>query len=192
MYAGLQPPAGGYNMKSSTPLICLLSVFMALGAASCGKKNLKAEGGKPGMVTDISATPALDVQGGDTGESGGNIREGEFAANEAILPVYFDFDGYGLSEELRKTLQKNAEVLKTRKDWLMVVEGHCDSRGTTEYNLALGQKRAKEVRAYYTRLGVPEASIGSISYGEEQPSCQEETDSCWARNRRADTKVKLK
>ncbi|OGR73785.1 MAG: hypothetical protein A2179_03375 [Elusimicrobia bacterium GWC2_63_65] len=165
---------------------------MALGAASCGKKNLKAEGGKPGMVTDISATPALDVQGGDTGESGGNIREGEFAANEAILPVYFDFDGYGLSEELRKTLQKNAEVLKTRKDWLMVVEGHCDSRGTTEYNLALGQKRAKEVRAYYTRLGVPEASIGSISYGEEQPSCQEETDSCWARNRRADTKVKLK
>ena len=179
-------------MKRATPVICLLSVSLALGAAACGKKNLRTEGAKNGMTTDIPAAPFLDSQGGDTAGSEGNIRGGEFAAHEALQPVYFGFDGYGLSEELRKTLQKNAETLKAHKDWLMVVEGHCDSRGTTEYNLALGQKRAKEVRAYYTRLGVPESSIGSISYGEEQPSCQEETDSCWAENRRADTKVKLK
>jgi peptidoglycan-associated lipoprotein len=179
-------------MKIATPVICFLSVFMALAAASCGKKNLKTEGLKNDMSTDIAAAPVLDILGGDGGGPEGNVRGGEFSAHEALLPVYFDFDGYGLSEELRETLQKNAETLKAHKEWLAVVEGHCDSRGTVEYNLALGQKRAREVRAYYTRLGVPEASIGSISYGEEKPSCGEETDSCWASNRRADTKVKLK
>jgi len=71
-----------------------------------------------------------------------------------------------------------------------LVEGHCDSRGTMGYNLALGQKRAKEVRDYYTRLGVPGSSIGTISYGEEKPSCEDETEECWGKNRKADTKVK--
>ena len=179
-------------MKTATPAICLLSIFVALGAISCGKKNLKAEGSKTDMGADIAAAPVLDIRDGDAAWSEGDIRRGEFAAHEALRPVYFDFDGYGLSEELRETLQKNAEILKAHKEWLAVVEGHCDSRGTIEYNLALGQKRAREVRAYYTRLGVPESSIGSISYGEEKPSCGEENDTCWARNRRADTKVKLK
>jgi len=179
-------------MKTATPVICLLSVFVALATASCGKKNLNKEGLKNVMSTDIAADPALDIVGGDAAGSEGDIRGGEFAAHETLQSVYFDFDGYGLSEELRKTLRRNAETLKAHKEWLAVVEGHCDSRGTTEYNLALGQKRAREVRAYYTRLGVPESSIGSISYGEEKPFCLEETDSCWAGNRRADTKVKLK
>ncbi|MDO8804877.1 MAG: OmpA family protein [Elusimicrobiota bacterium] len=179
-------------MKIRTPVICLLSVFMALGAVSCSKKNLKKEGLKTDMSTDIAAAPALDIQGGGALGSEGNIRGEEFVAYETIRPVYFDFDGYGLPEELRKTLQNNAAILKTHKEWLVVVEGYCDSRGTTEYNLALGQKRAKEVRDYYTRLGVPESSIGAISYGKEKPSCEEETDACWANNRRADTKVKPK
>lgn len=179
-------------MRITTPVRCLLSVFIALGSASCGKKNLKAEGAGSGMTTDIAAAPVLDIRSGDAARAEGNIRGGEFSAHEALQPVYFDFDGHGLSEELRKTLQKNAETLKNRKEWLVVVEGHCDNRGTIEYNLALGQKRAREVRAYYTRLGVPEASVGSISYGEEKPSCEEENEDCWARNRRADTKVKLK
>ena len=179
-------------MKNATPVICLLSVIVALGAVSCGKKNLRTGGAKPDMPSDLAAVPVLDVQGGDAVGAEGDIRGGEFASNEAIHPVYFDFDGYGLPEELQKTLQKNAEILKAHKEWLVAVEGYCDSRGTIEYNLALGQKRARSVRDYYVRLGVPESSIGVISYGEEKPSCEEETDSCWARNRRADTKVKLK
>ena len=179
-------------MKIATPVICLLSVFVTLATASCGKKNLKTGGSGTGMNADIAAAPVLDIRDGDAAGSEGDIRGGEFAAHEDLLPVYFDFDGYGLSGELRETLQKNAETLKAHKEWLAVVEGHCDSRGTIEYNLALGQKRAREVRSYYPRLGVPESSIGSISYGEEKPSCGEENDACWARNRRTDTKVKLK
>lgn len=179
-------------MKIRTPSIFLLAALMALTAVSCGKKNLKNRGSGTDMTTSIAADPALDIQEGRAGEPGGDIRGGEFVSYGTIHPVYFNFDGYGLSEETRKTLQENAAVLKAHKEWLAVVEGHCDSRGTVEYNLALGQKRAKEVRDYYTRLGVPGSSIGTISYGKEKPSCEEETEACWARNRKADTKVKTK
>lgn len=179
-------------MKIRTPSIFLLAVLMALGAAACGKKNLKNGGSKTGMVTAIAADPALDIREGSAMEAGGIARGGEFVPYGTIHPVYFNFDGYALSEETRKTLQENAAVLKAHKEWLAVVEGHCDSRGTVEYNLALGQKRAKEVRDYYTRLGVPGSALGTISYGKEKPSCEEETEACWARNRKAGTKVKTK
>jgi len=166
--------------------------FVVLSGTSCSKKNLKNTGSTTSMTTDIAADPLLDIQGSDAQGSEGNIRGGEFVSHEVIQPVYFDFDKYGLSEETRKTLQKNAETLKAHKDWIVLVEGHCDNRGTVEYNLALGQKRAKEVRDYYTRLGMPESSIGTISYGEEKPVCEDETEICWAKNRKADTKVRPK
>ena len=180
-------------MKIKTCLVSLLSIFMALAAISCGNKNIKGPGDKTGMTTDFSANPALDIQEStDTMNTEGDIRNGEFVSQETIQPVYFDYDNYGFSDAARKILQKNADVLKARKDWAVMVEGYCDSRGTVGYNLSLGQKRAKEVRDYYTRLGVPESSIGTISYGKEKPFCEEETDDCWAKNRTACTKVKLK
>lgn len=179
-------------MKINTFLVSLLSIFMALAAASCNKKNVKSPGDKTDIPPDFSANPILEIQEStDSMSTEGDIRGGEFVSQETIQPIYYDFDKYGLSEETRGTLRKNADVLKVRKDWTVLVEGHCDSRGTVEYNLALGQKRAKEVRDYYARLGVPESSIGTISYGKEKPSCEEETANCWAKNRRADTKVKL-
>jgi len=176
-------------MKTRTFLVSLLSVFMALGAVSCNKKAVKnADDLKSDMTTDISANP--DMSETDAATAEGDIRSGEFVSQATIQPIYFDFDKYGLSDATRQTLQKNAETIKTHKDWVVLVEGHCDSRGTVEYNLALGQKRAKEVRDYYTRLGVPESAIGTISYGKEKQVCEEETDECWAKNRKADTKVK--
>ena len=178
-------------MKIKTFPVCLLSIFMALTAVSCNRKNIKNPGDKTDMTTTIAANPSLEIQESTTSTEG-DIRSGEFVAQETVQPIYFDFDKYGLSDETRNTLQKNADVLKTRKDWTIMVEGYCDLRGTVEYNLALGQKRAKEVRDYYARLGVPESSIGTISYGKEKPSCAEETDDCWAKNRKAETKVKLK
>jgi len=181
-------------MKIRTFLVCLFSVLTALSAVSCNKKNVKnADSSKTDMVTDTTVIPALDVQeGAETTGTESDIRGGEFVAQETITPIYFEFDKYGLSDEIRAALQKNAETLKAHKEWTVLVEGHCDSRGTVEYNLALGQKRAKEVRDYYTRLGVPEANMGTISYGEEKPVCEEDTDDCWAKNRRAETKVKSK
>ena len=179
-------------MKIKTPSIFLLAVLIGLTAAACGKKNLKRGSPATDMTTGISADPALEIQDGRAMEPYGVVRGGEVASVETISPVYFAFGGHALSEETRKILQGNAAVLKAHKEWLAVVEGHCDNRGTVEYNLALGQKRAKNVRDYYARLGVPEASMGTISYGEENPSCEEETEPCWAKNRKAATKVKPK
>jgi peptidoglycan-associated lipoprotein len=178
-----------------TPLFALavLPLVLSLSFSACGKKNVKTGAENPDMVTDTATIPGVDVQEGAEGASTeGNIRGGEFASQETIKTVNFEFDRYELSEESRAVLQANAALLKARKDWSVLVEGHCDDRGTTEYNLALGQKRAKSVRDYYVRLGVPESSIGTISYGEEKPLCTDATDACWLTNRRAETKVRGK
>lgn len=177
-----------------TFILFSLSACMALAAVSCNNKNIKkASGGKADMTTDTAANPDLEIQEStDTAGTEGDIRSGNFVSQETIQPIFFSFDKYGLSDENRGTLQKNAEIIKSHREWIVLVEGHCDSRGTVEYNLALGQKRAKEVRDYYTRLGVPEAAIGTISYGEEKPLCVDEAEDCWAQNRRSETKVKLK
>jgi len=167
-----------------------LPLLAALILSSCAGKNTKKGSGANDMTTDI---PALEVvESSDTMTVEGNIRDAEFLAHENLKTINFNYDRYELSEDSRKTLQANAALLKARKEWSVLVEGHCDERGTTEYNLSLGQKRAKAVRDYYVRLGVAESSVGTISYGEEMPLCQETTDDCWLSNRRAETKVKAK
>ena len=182
------------NMKVGNFIVCTLSACIAMAAVSCSKKNLRnADGENAEMITDTMIDPELAVQEStDSWGVEGDIRGGEFIKQETIQPIYFAFDKYALSEENRSILQKNAEVIKPHREWTVLVEGHCDDRGTVEYNLALGQKRAKEVRDYYARLGVPETSIGTISYGEENPVCTDETETCWRLNRRGETKVKLK
>lgn len=182
-------------MKKNTLLIVMaLPLAAALTLSSCSNKNKKAETATGSdMVTDTAVMPGVNVQEStDTLITEGEIRGIEFASNENIRTINFDYDRYELSEDARKTLQANAELIKARKEWNVLVEGHCDDRGTVEYNLALGQKRAKAVRDYYVRLGVPESSVGTISYGEEKPLCAEATDACWLENRRAETKVKGK
>ena len=183
-------------MRTKTLFIGFISFFIALASVSCGaKKNIKdnVDADAADMTTDTATIPALDITEGAGGTGGeGDIRGGEFIPQESIQTVNFDYDRYALSDDTRATLQKNAAVIKTHKEWTVMVEGHCDARGTVEYNLALGQKRAKEVRDYYIRLGVSDSALGTISYGEEKPLCEEETDACWSTNRRAETKVKVK
>jgi len=98
--------------------------------------------------------------------------------------IYFDFDKSDIRESERPKLAKNADVLK-KFDFLRVtVEGHCDERGTVEYNLALGERRAKAAADYLESLGVPAAQLRTVSYGKEVPVCTEHTEDCWQRNRR--------
>lgn len=162
--------------------VILISCALVLGA--CAKKSTV----KKTSESEISGIDAPKL----TELEEGNIRGTGFNTTPVIKPINFDLDRYYLSAETRSILQKNAEHLKKHKDWETIVEGHCDDRGTIEYNLALGQKRAKEVREYYIRLGVSGTSIGTISYGEEKPVCEESTESCWTTNRRAETKVRIK
>ena len=155
-------------MNIRTTSIYLLAVFMVLSAASCGKKNLKNNASATGMTTDISADPSLDIQDGDAPGSEGNIRGGEFASHETIQPVYFDFDRYGLSEETRKTLQKNAETLKAHKEWLVLVEGHSITadRNTT----CLGTEKSQASPRLLHLLGRTERPRTIL--WEEKPSCE--------------------
>jgi peptidoglycan-associated lipoprotein len=99
--------------------------------------------------------------------------------------AHFEFDRADLQDRAQGALRKNADVLK-RFDFLMLtIEGHCDERGTVEYNLALGERRAKAAYDYLVSLGVPGHRVKTVSYGKESPQCREHSEDCWWRNRRA-------
>jgi peptidoglycan-associated lipoprotein len=103
--------------------------------------------------------------------------------SEALKDIYFDFDKYDLRSDAREMLKANADWLKNNPSATVQIEGHCDDRGTAEYNLALGAKRAQSAKDYLTTLGIPAQKISTISYGEELPVCRDESESCWQQNR---------
>ncbi len=99
--------------------------------------------------------------------------------------VYFQYDEASLSEETREKLARNAELLRSQAQFMVTIEGHADERGTNEYNLALGERRANAVRDYLTSLGVDGGRLRTLSYGEERPVCTTDDESCLSQNRRA-------
>lgn len=115
------------------------------------------------------------------------LRRGETSATPAASPlkeIYFDYDRYDIRPEARETLKANAQWLKTNSSARVEIEGHCDERGTNEYNLALGAKRAQAAKDYLASLGISAERLSTISYGEEVPVCKEQNENCWQRNRR--------
>jgi peptidoglycan-associated lipoprotein len=98
--------------------------------------------------------------------------------------VYFDLDKSEIREDAKGRLQKDADWMKKWTTTVVTVEGHCDSRGSSEYNLALGDRRANVVKDYLVSLGVPAGRVTVVSKGKEQPFCSEESESCWQQNRR--------
>ncbi len=119
-----------------------------------------------------------------------DIRGKDFVSSKELSNIRFDYDSPTLSDEAREILARNAEFLKKNKQLEILIEGHCDERGTIGYNLALGQKRAIAVRKYYMSLGIRPKRMGSLSYGKEKPDCIQSTEDCWYQNRRAETKVR--
>jgi peptidoglycan-associated lipoprotein len=118
-------------------------------------------------------------------------RPSEFRENENLKDIFFDFDKYDIRARDAKILDGNAAWLKTNND-LVLIEGHCDERGTNEYNLALGERRAKATMNYLVGQGVQANRITIISYGEERPTCTDHSEGCWARNRRSHFLVKAR
>ena len=116
----------------------------------------------------------------------------EFTESAALKDVFFEFDKYDIRPEDTKTLDANATWLKSNADNLVLIEGHCDERGTNEYNLALGERRAKAAMNYLVSQGVQANRITIISYGKERPVCNEQNESCWSKNRRAHFLVKAR
>ncbi len=165
--------------------------FTALAAltAACATSPAKKASDKDAAQAKADTQAAAAAP--DVNVEEASLRGKDFQPIEGLSAIRFDYDSASLKDAQLDTLKKNAEYLKAHPNLEVLVAGFCDERGTTEYNLALGQKRAKEVREYYIRLGVPGRSLATISYGKENPSCSEHTEECWAANRRAETRVRL-
>jgi len=108
----------------------------------------------------------------------------ELNAERPLGDVFFDLDQSTIGDNARAVLQRNAEWMRRWTSTRITIEGHCDSRGTSEYNLALGERRAAAVRDYLVSLGIASDRVVTLSRGKETPACSEETESCWQQNRR--------
>jgi peptidoglycan-associated lipoprotein len=182
--------------RVSSVLFVLLIALLALG---CGQKR---------VATDVEATGAeQEAAAGEQAKEGEQVEEvkvseeAPITSEEAESPtmvarrtpaariegpvdVYFDFDRYNVKEKGRqKLLALSDAVINTKAS--IIIEGHCDERGTNEYNLALGDRRANAVKEFLTASGVSPGKIEAISFGEEKPACSESAESCWWQNRRA-------
>ena len=127
----------------------------------------------------------------DSTNQNNNTREQSASVETTATPeasvrdINFDFDSSTIRPDAREILKVNADFLLKNKAATIVIEGHCDERGTAEYNMALGQRRAQETKKYLVNLGVKESTIRTISYGAERPLDPDNTEEAWAKNRRA-------
>ena len=156
-----------------------------------GALSLSLTGCPPKAQVKKETTPAED-QSNKANADEPSLRGKEYQEVPELVTVYFELDQSSLKTDARATLQKNYDALKSHPDWEVLIEGNCDERGTTEYNLGLGQRRAAAVREYYISLGASGSRIATISYGKEKPVCDQHSDDCWSKNRRADTKARVR
>lgn len=136
--------------------------------------------------TSDEAGAAAGAGAGSAATSTASYAPGSAAEFQAVVGdrVFFDFDSYALSPVAQDTLRKQAAWLKKYPERKLNVEGHADERGTREYNLALGERRANSVREFLLAQGVNGARLMTVSYGKERPTCTEAAEACWSQNRR--------
>ena len=182
-------------------VILLLVIGLAIIPTACKKQPADTTPPVDTEATAAADTPPADRV--DTPPEGVEVTEGfgqeKPTVQEEVAPtvaqwnemgvlktIYFAFDKADLSDEARRTLRANADWLKTHASHGVVVQGHCDERGTIEYNLSLGQRRAQTVKDYLGSLGVDGSRVRTVSYGEERPLASGHDESSWAQNRRAE------
>ena len=181
-------------MKFKSLTVALLVAVLAplLLLTACGKKRPPVVTSKPTSTTPIPPPPEItetgpDIRPVDEGQAMGE----DFAVSDPsgeggpLADIHFDYDQSSLTDEARATLEKHALWLQNHREAKVMVEGHCDERGTVEYNLALGNQRAQVTRDYLVSLGVAADRLRTTSYGKERPIDPGHDEAAWARNRRA-------
>lgn len=172
-------------MTSRTMTVGLgsLALALALVAAGCSKKGPSAD--EAGLDGGIGSSEF------DTGSGVGAAGEyGEPEKVSELASIYFDYDSFEVRSDARATLKANAGAIRNHDEWRsVVVEGHTDERGSEEYNLALGERRAHAARQYLEDLGVPGARMRVVSFGETAPAVQGNDESAWRWNRRVEFRV---
>ncbi|MBN1868038.1 OmpA family protein [Candidatus Sumerlaeota bacterium] len=192
-----------FSLTRLVALFCLLSlVIVSVGCSRTphSKRWYEFWRKKPTLYNDIELypppdiAPPIDLSGPDTLppsdmsiEATEPIRQEPTAMVSELQTIRFAYDSYALSPEMQDLLRRNAEWIRAHPGITIQVEGHCDERGSTEYNLSLGQKRADTVREFLAREGIDPQSLVTISYGEERPlpDAMGHDEEAWARNRRA-------
>ena len=170
-------------MTSSLLAVTLAAALIAGGCASKVPLNKDSGASDSAAVDNSRQVAPVDTAGtGSSASASENMSQAELAART----VYFDFDSYIVKPEFEATLQKNAAFIKADKNRQVKLEGHADLRGTREYNLALGQKRADAVKQALSLLGVPDSQMEAISFGKEKPVSDSLDDEAQAKNRRVE------
>jgi peptidoglycan-associated lipoprotein len=161
-------------MKNMT---LLFAALVCVSLTSCKRQDIKSNNDAQDSTIEtvaFSDEPSIRV---------------DSESEEELKTIYFAFDKSELEKDSLETLKENADYLMRNRKFNVVVEGHTDNRGTTEYNLSLGQRRALKVKEYYVQLGILPNRVATISYGKEKPVDPENNEAAWSRNRRAVTKV---
>ena len=162
-------------MNTFKRLALVVTLVVAMGAGfGCAKKQTGADVAPAAPVEDNSAAAAA-------------IERAAQAISDGV--VYFDFDKSDIKAESRDMLRQKAELMKAYPSIRVRIEGNCDARGTQEYNLALGERRARAAYEYMIRLGVPADQLDIISYGKERPAVEGTGEAVWAKNRRDEFNV---
>jgi peptidoglycan-associated lipoprotein len=164
-------------------ILTLALVAVVLFAAGCAKKTtpVQTPPAPPAAAPTTTPTPApaTETQAPPTPSM-------PTASFSELATVHFALDSYTLDDANRAILDQNAKLLRDNPTWTATIAGHCDERGTVEYNQALGEKRAISVRDYLVAAGVPEARLKTVSYGKEMPADEGHDEAAWAKNRRAE------
>ncbi len=187
--------------RSATGLAAVFVVILALGmGAACGKKKspVVRPMPEPPPSTTVPATPPTQptppqpvteppiVPPEPVAEASIDAKPLDELNKEGLLkPAFFEYDASELSAEAQQALNEDAALLKQHGTWVITIEGHCDERGTAEYNLALGERRAVAARTYLVSLGIAADRLHTVSYGKEFPFDPGHDESAWAKNRRA-------
>lgn len=172
------------QMKWSTVAVIIPMLAIAVALTGCKRKQ-----------DEVLINPDYNSGGTTTGDAETTTGTGlplvdqerlVFDKASGLQPIYFDYDRFDLRPDAREVLQRNSELIKANPDVIVQIEGHCDERGTQEYNFVLGEKRALATRDYLIQLGVGGDRLVTISYGEEVPAAQGTGEAAWAQNRRCE------
>jgi peptidoglycan-associated lipoprotein len=187
-------------IKRNVQLLALLvAVVLFVAGAACAKKPPTVARPMPPPAEGTNAlppTPPAPPRPVDepipVPPEPDTIRSGELKddldtlnRSGVLKPVFFDLDSSDINADGQRSLQENAEMMKKNPQWQVTIEGHCDERGTAEYNLALGERRAISARSYLVSLGIPAERVRVVSYGKEFPFEQGHDEAAWSKNRRA-------
>jgi peptidoglycan-associated lipoprotein len=185
------------EMKNFTLRNCLVAVFatmLIVSLSACGQKSVKpapeADTAEVSAATDVAPVEVNEGMGGAESlesqpiEDSVETREGR--TSNGLFPVYFDFDNSSIRADQVERMEKNAAFLKANPAVKIGIEGNCDERGTNEYNMALGERRAMSAQKYLVNLGIAEGRLNTISYGEERPINFGHDELSWSQNRRDD------